>query len=92
MPHRRPRGVAACGIADERPARCTSASNAVLVECRRWWPPTYTDILRHSLELLRLSAGEQAKAEGILRELERELKLLLQSRTLSEASKREIAR
>jgi hypothetical protein len=47
-------------------------------------------ILRHSLELMRLSAGEQAKAEGILRELERELKLLLMSRELSAASKAEI--
>ncbi len=48
-------------------------------------------ILRHSLELMRLSAGEQRKAEQILRELEQELKLLLQSRELSVASKREIA-
>lgn len=47
-------------------------------------------ILRHSLELMRLSAGEQAKAETILRELERELKLLLQSRELSAASRAEI--
>jgi SPP1 gp7 family putative phage head morphogenesis protein len=39
---------------------------------------------------MRLSAGEQAKADAILRELERELRLLLQSRDLSEASKREI--
>lgn len=47
-------------------------------------------ILRHSLQLMRLSAGEQAKVDEILRELERELRMLVQSRTLSEASKREI--
>lgn len=48
-------------------------------------------ILRHSLQLQRLSAGESSEAEVILRELERELKLLLQSRNLSEATKADIA-
>lgn len=48
-------------------------------------------ILRHSLELQRLSAHESAEAEAILRELERELRTLLNSRTLNEATKREIA-
>lgn len=48
-------------------------------------------ILRHSIQLLRLSAGDQREVEQILRELERELQTLLQSRTLSDASKREIA-
>jgi hypothetical protein len=47
-------------------------------------------ILRHALELQRLSAHEEAEAEAILRELERELRMLLQSQTLSEAGKREI--
>jgi SPP1 gp7 family putative phage head morphogenesis protein len=47
-------------------------------------------ILRHALELQRLSAHEEAEAEAILRELERELRTLLQSRTLNEASKREL--
>ena len=37
-------------------------------------------ILRNALELLRLSAGEQAEVDAILRELERELKLLMESR------------
>jgi hypothetical protein len=47
-------------------------------------------ILRHSLQLLRLSAGQQAEVEGILRDLEAELKALLRSNVLSEAGKREI--
>ena len=47
-------------------------------------------ILRNSLQLLRLSAGEQAAVDEILRELERDLKALLQSRSLSDASKREV--
>ena len=49
-------------------------------------------ILRNSLQILRLSAGEQAAVEQILRELERELKALLDSRTLSGSSKREVER
>jgi SPP1 gp7 family putative phage head morphogenesis protein len=44
-------------------------------------------ILRHALQLQRLSAGHEAEADAILRELERELKLLLISQTLSEADK-----
>lgn len=47
-------------------------------------------ILRHSLQLQRLSAGEAARAEAILRELEAELRLLLQSDSLSAAAKVEI--
>jgi hypothetical protein len=47
-------------------------------------------ILRHALELQRLSAHEEAEAEAILRELERELRMLLASRDLNEATKREI--
>ena len=48
-------------------------------------------ILRHALQLQRLSAGQEAEADAILRELERELKLLLQSEALSAADKRQIA-
>src|SRR5438067_3218546 len=48
-------------------------------------------ILNHAIELQRLSAHQEAEAEAILRQLERELKTLLQSRTLSEASKRDIS-
>lgn len=47
-------------------------------------------IIRHALELQRLSAFEGARAEAILRELESELRTLLSRRALSEASKREI--
>jgi SPP1 gp7 family putative phage head morphogenesis protein len=47
-------------------------------------------ILRHSLQILRLSAGEQAAVEEILRELERELKALLESRALSGATKTQL--
>lgn len=47
-------------------------------------------ILRHALELQRLSAFEEAEAEAILRELEAELRQLLNSRNLSDATKREI--
>jgi len=47
-------------------------------------------ILRNSLQILRLSAGEQAVVEQILRELERDLKALLESRSLSGASKRAV--
>lgn len=47
-------------------------------------------ILRHSLQLLRLSAGEQAKADAIMRELIRDLEMLLQSRELSAANRAEI--
>lgn len=47
-------------------------------------------ILKHALELQRVSAHDEAEAEAILRELEAELRALLNSRTLNEASKREI--
>ncbi len=47
-------------------------------------------ILRHSLQILRLSAGEQAVVEQIMRELDGELRALLQSRSLSEAGKRQV--
>jgi Phage Mu protein F like protein len=47
-------------------------------------------ILKHSLQLLRLTSGEQAVVEQIMRELEAELRTLLQSRNLSEAGKRQI--
>lgn len=47
-------------------------------------------ILRHALDLQRLSAGDEARALEILAQLEDELKALLNSRTLSEAGKREI--
>jgi hypothetical protein len=49
-------------------------------------------ILRHALQLQRLSAGNEAQADAILRDLERELKALLNSQTLSEADKRTIQR
>lgn len=48
-------------------------------------------ILRLALELQRLSSHEEAEAEAILRELERDLQMLMQSRTLSASGKREIA-
>lgn len=47
-------------------------------------------ILQHSLELLRVSAHDQREVEQIIRELEAELKALLNSRTLSEATQRQI--
>lgn len=47
-------------------------------------------ILRHAVELQALSANEEARAERILRELEGELRALLNSRTLSEAGRRQI--
>lgn len=47
-------------------------------------------ILRHALELQRLSSHEEGRAETILRELEAELRQLLSSRALSAATKREI--
>jgi SPP1 gp7 family putative phage head morphogenesis protein len=48
-------------------------------------------ILRHALQLQRLAAGQTADVEKILNQLERELRQLLNSNVLSEASKREIA-
>lgn len=47
-------------------------------------------ILRHSLQLLRLSAHDEAEVEAIIRELEKELALLLRSHNLSAGSKAEI--
>ena len=47
-------------------------------------------ILKHSLQILRLSAGEQAEVEKVLRELERELKLLIESGDLTAGGKRQI--
>lgn len=47
-------------------------------------------ILRHSLQILRLSANEQAEVERILADLEAELKQLLQSSNLSAIGKREL--
>lgn len=47
-------------------------------------------ILRHSLQILRLSANEQAEVDQILADLEAELKQLLQSQNLTEVGKREL--
>lgn len=47
-------------------------------------------ILRDALQLLRLSAGDQARVTQVLDELERELKALLASASLSDATRREI--
>lgn len=47
-------------------------------------------ILRQSLQLLRLSAGQQGEAEQIIRQLEAELRALLQSNVLSDAGKAEV--
>lgn len=48
------------------------------------------EIIKHSLDLMRLAAGEQRVAEGLLGELVGDLKKLLASQTLSEASKAQI--
>lgn len=47
-------------------------------------------ILRHALELQRLSAHEEAEALRIMAELEAELRMLLASQDLTEAGKREV--
>ena len=47
-------------------------------------------ILRHSLQIMRLSAGEQASVDKVLAELARELKDLIQTADLAEATKRDI--
>lgn len=47
-------------------------------------------ILRHSLQILRLSAGEQVAVEEILRQLEADLKALLAGGNLGDATKKEI--
>lgn len=44
-------------------------------------------IIRHSLDLMRLTAGEQRVAEALLKELQDDLKRLLLSRTLSASAK-----
>ena len=48
-------------------------------------------ILRHALELQLLAAGDGARAEAILRELEADLRSLMANRNITAASKREIA-
>ena len=47
-------------------------------------------IIRHAFELQQLSAGEEARADLILRELELDLRSLLASRNISASGKREI--
>lgn len=47
-------------------------------------------ILRHSLQILRLSAGEQAVVDQILKDLEKELRALLESKSLSGAERAEL--
>jgi len=47
-------------------------------------------ILRNALELQRLSAFEEARADAVLQDLTRDLRALLASRSLSDAGKREI--
>lgn len=49
-------------------------------------------IIRHALQLQRLSAGKEAEAAKILAELERELRALLNSETLSDAGKAAVNR
>jgi len=48
------------------------------------------EILKHTLQILRLSAGEEARALEIMQELERELKDLLETGNLADATKRDI--
>lgn len=48
-------------------------------------------ILRHSLQILRLSAGDQARVTDMLDELARELRGLLTSAELTDASRRDLA-
>jgi len=47
-------------------------------------------VLRHSLEILRLAAGQQAQVETVMDELATDLRLLLQSADISETGKRKI--
>jgi SPP1 gp7 family putative phage head morphogenesis protein len=47
-------------------------------------------LLRHSLQLLRLSAGDQARVVQVLDELERELKALLTTADLTDAARRDV--
>lgn len=47
-------------------------------------------ILRHSLQILRATAGEQAVVDEILKQLEKDLRKLLQSQSLTGAQKRQV--
>lgn len=47
-------------------------------------------IIRHSLDLMRLSAGEQRAVKSILNKLQADLTALLQRRELSDVAKREV--
>lgn len=47
-------------------------------------------ILRHSLQIMRLSAGQEAEVDKVLREMARELELLLRYGGLEGASKRDV--
>lgn len=47
-------------------------------------------ILRHSLQIMRLSAGQEAEVDKVLREMARELELLLKYGGLEGASKRDV--
>ncbi len=47
-------------------------------------------ILQHTLQILRLSAGEAARVDDILTELARELRDLIQTANLADATKRDI--
>lgn len=47
-------------------------------------------ILRHSLQIMRLSAGQEAEVDIVLREMARELELLLKYGGLEGASKRDV--
>lgn len=48
------------------------------------------NILRHSLQILRATAGEQAVVDEILRQLEKDLRKLLEGQTLTGAQKRQV--
>lgn len=50
----------------------------------------YDAILRHSLQILRLSAGQEEEVVKVLSEMERELVLLLRDSNLAGASKRDV--
>ena len=47
-------------------------------------------ILRHALQILRVSAGEQAAIDEIMRQLDAELRALLGTTALSEASRKQV--
>lgn len=48
-------------------------------------------IIRHAIQLQRLAAGSQTETDAIMTKLADELKMLLESRPMSEASKRAVA-